>query len=127
MNGLHKVTTPTATMPIEPEWSNRFYRTKSGRWRKRTKKGTEGSMSWAQEMLCRAVAEDNPDLLPTAEACEEHMGFPRGWTNISGEPDPRPNWHGRLPSESIEDSYARAVKALKGMPRNVVRVKGKRG
>ncbi len=109
-------------MPIEPKWSERFYQTASGRWRKHTKQGTEGSMNWAQEMICRAVTQNNPNLLPTPEACEEFMGFPRGWTN-PGSMEVKPDWHGRLPGESIEDAYERAVQALRGMLRSVVRVK----
>ena len=75
------VTTPTATAILESEWSERFYKTPKGRWRKRTKNGIEGSMSWAQEMLVRSVAQKNPNLLPTPEACDEMMGFPAGWTD----------------------------------------------
>jgi len=29
----------------------------------------------------RSVAQKNPRLLPTPEACEEMMGFPAGWTD----------------------------------------------
>jgi hypothetical protein len=75
------VTTPTATAILETEWSERFYQTAKGRWRKRTKNGIEGSMSWAQEMLVRSVAQKNPRMLPTPEACEQMMGFPAGWTD----------------------------------------------
>jgi hypothetical protein len=77
------VTTPTATAILETEWSERFYQTTKGRWRKRTKHGIEGSMSWVQEMLVRSVAQKNPNVLPTPEACEEMMGFPAGWTDLS--------------------------------------------
>jgi hypothetical protein len=69
--------TPTATMVLESEWptDGRFFRLKSGRWRKRTKSGVEGSMNWCQEMACR-------NQIPTAELCEAHMGYPIGWTDL---------------------------------------------
>ena len=54
------------------------------------------------------------------------MGFPHGWTNVGGKEE-KPDWHGRLPGESIEDAYARAVHALKGMARSMVRVKNMAG
>lgn len=77
------VTTPTATAVLETEWPTdcRFFKSPTGRWRKRTKKGIEGSMNWAQEMLVRAVTQRNTRLMPTAEACESFMGFPVGWTD----------------------------------------------
>lgn len=83
------VTTPTATAILEKSWPEpepgnplpRFYQTPSGRWRKRTKNGVEGSMSWVQEMMVRMAAQRNPRLMPTPEACEEHMGFAAGWTD----------------------------------------------
>ena len=39
-------------------------------------------MSWFQEMAVRAAAQDNPKLMPTPEACELFMGFPKGWTDL---------------------------------------------
>jgi hypothetical protein len=69
--------TPTATMPLEKEWGSdgRFFKLKSGRWRKRTKAGNTGSMNWCQEMACR-------NQNPTPELCEQHMGYPIGWTDL---------------------------------------------
>jgi len=69
--------TPTATMVLEPEWASdgRFFKLKSGRWRKRTKTGNTGSMNWCQEMACR-------NQTPTPELCEQHMGYPIGWTDL---------------------------------------------
>ena len=79
------VTTPTATAALEKEWPSdrRFFKSPTGQWRKRTKTGIEGSMNWAQEMLVRAVAQNNPRLMPTPEACESFMGFPVGWTDLT--------------------------------------------
>lgn len=78
-----KVITPTATAVLEKEWptDGRFFKSPTGRWRKRTKRGKEGSMNWAQEMLVRAVMQHNPRLMPTPEDCESMMGFPVGWTD----------------------------------------------
>src|SRR5271170_5039478 len=69
--------TPTATMALETTWADdgRFFKLKSGRWRKRSKKGKDGSMNWCQEMACRG-------LTPTPELCEKHMGYPEGWTDL---------------------------------------------
>ena len=79
-------TTPTATAILEKEWGGeRFFQNPSGRWRKRTKKGVEGSMNWAQEMMTRMVVQNNPNLLPTAEACEQFMMIPTGWTKLDAE------------------------------------------
>lgn len=52
-----------------------------GRWRKRTKTGNEGSMNWCQEMACR-------NLTPTPELCEQHMGYPVGWTDLEHSETP---------------------------------------
>ena len=75
----------------------------SGRWRKLTKKGKEGSMSWFQEMAVRAAAQDNPRLMPTPEACEEFMGFPKGWTDLGSE-GPK------------SDAYAKILRGIEGIP-----------
>jgi len=78
-----RVTTPTATAILEKERPSdgRFFKSPTGRWRKLTKSGIEGSMNWAQEMLVRAVAQHNPRLMPTPETCESFMGLPVGWTD----------------------------------------------
>jgi hypothetical protein len=60
-------------------------------------------------MLARAVMQKNPKLIPTPEALEEFMGFPRGWTDLACEgPEAAayarilrgvygiPNWRDRL-------------------------------
>ncbi len=75
--------TPTAVMPLEKEWASdgRFFKLKSGRWRKRTKVGNTGSMNWCQEMACR-------DQNPTPELCEAHMGYPIGWTDLGHSETP---------------------------------------
>jgi hypothetical protein len=75
--------TPTATMVLEPEWASdgRFFKLKSGRWRKRTKTGNTGSMNWCQEMACR-------NQNPTPELCEAHMGYPVGWTDLESSETP---------------------------------------
>ncbi len=81
------VTIPTATAVLEKEWppDGRFFKSRTGQWRKQTKTGIEGSMNWAQEMLVQAVAQNNPRLMPTPEACESFMGFPAGWTDLTHE------------------------------------------
>jgi DNA (cytosine-5)-methyltransferase 1 len=111
-------TTPTAIGVLEPHWPDgRVYRNGEGRWRKWTKRGTEGSASWAQEMLVRAVTQRNPRLLPTAGCCEDFMGFPRGWTSLAEEGTALPEelvtgWVG----ESDADAYARMVRAVRRTP-----------
>jgi site-specific DNA-cytosine methylase len=96
--------TPTATAISVKHWSeDNFIRKSSGRLRKRTKRGTEGSMSWFQEMAARAAAQENPKLMPTPEACEEFMGFPKGWTDLGSE---RP--------EAV--AYAKILRGVEGIP-----------
>lgn len=77
------VTTPTSTAILVKDWSkDDFILLPSGRWRKRTKSGVNGSMNWLQEMAVRAVVQRNPKLIPTPELCEQFMGIPTGWTDI---------------------------------------------
>jgi hypothetical protein len=79
-------TTPTATAILVKNWDEKdFFQYPSGRWRKRTKQGVEGSMNWAQEMMVRMVVQNNPNLLPIAEACEQFMMIPTGWTKLDAE------------------------------------------
>ena len=47
----------------------------SGRPRKLSKNGTDGSMNWAQLMLHKG-------LIPTPELCEYYMGWPIGATAL---------------------------------------------
>ena len=76
-------TTPTAIAILVKEWnSENFPMTSKGRLRKTANTGITGSASWAQEMMARMVLQDNPNLLPTAEACEQFMGIPIGWTEL---------------------------------------------
>jgi len=111
-------TTPTATAVLEAEWPDgRIRQNGGGRWRKRSKRGTEGSMSWAQEMAARAVAQRNPRLVPTAECCEEFMGFPAGWTRVGEESTELPNeWIKGWGEESDADAYAQIVREVHRMP-----------
>ena len=96
------VTTPTATEILVKEWdAERFYQTKSGRMRKRCKTGTEGSMSWAQEMASRSVKQGNPLLMPTPEACEEMMGYPARWSALGDED---------------ADAYSRILRGVQEIP-----------
>jgi DNA-cytosine methyltransferase len=114
-----RITTPTATEILEAEWPNdgRFYQTASGRWRKRSKVGTDSSMSWAQEMAVRAVVQENPRLTPTPESCEEFMGFPRGWTDLGGELMGCPRgWTDLGGGESDAEIYAKIVRGVHGIP-----------
>jgi|GEM_PF-2121967 len=77
------VTTPTSTAILVKDWSPEdFILLPSGRWRKRTKSGVNGSMNWLQEMAVRAVVQRNPKLIPTPELCERFMAIPTGWTDI---------------------------------------------
>jgi hypothetical protein len=83
---LPVTTTPTATAILVKDWDPEDYPiTPNGRLRKRTKRGVTGSASWAQEMMARMILQRNPNLLPTAETCEEFMGMPSGWTELSAE------------------------------------------
>ena len=108
-------TTPTSLGVVEPHWpETRVYRNGEGRWRKWTKQGTEGSASWAQEMMVRAVTQRNPNLLPTAECCEDFMGFPRGWTCLAEEHTALPEELAtRCDRESNADAYARMVREVR--------------
>jgi DNA-cytosine methyltransferase len=112
-----RITTPTATAILEAEWPSdgRFYRTASGRWRKRSKVGTDSSMSWVQEMAVRAAAERNLGLAPTPEVCEDFMGLPRGWTGLGEEPLGSP-WEGILLAGEESDAYARIARGVRGIP-----------
>ena len=56
-----------------------------------------------REMAVRAAAQDNPRLMPTPEACEEFMGFPRGWTDLGNEG----------PEAA---AYARILRGVQGIP-----------
>ena len=69
--------TPTATMPMEAESPNgRIRILPSGRPRKISRKGTDGSMNWCQLALHNGVS-------PTPNLCEWFMGYPDGWTDIT--------------------------------------------
>ena len=77
-------TTPTATAILVQDWDREsFPITSGGRLRKRSKQNITGSASWSQEMMARMVLQRNPRLLPTAEACEQFMLVPTGWTDLS--------------------------------------------
>jgi DNA (cytosine-5)-methyltransferase 1 len=111
-------TTPTGMAVLEPEWPDgRINKNGEGRWRKWTKRGTEGSASWPQEIIVRAVTQRNPRLLPTPECCEDFMGFPRGWTCLAGETTGLPE---ELMMEWMEESdaetYARIVRGVGRIP-----------
>ena len=83
---LPVTTTPTATAILMNEWKpENFTITSKGRLRKTTSKGITGSANWAQEMMARMVLQGNPNLLPTAEACEQFMMIPTGWTKLDAE------------------------------------------
>jgi len=113
--GLSAVTTtPTATAILVQEWDRgSFPITSGGRLRKRSKRNITGSANWPQEMMARMVLQRNPSLLPTAEACEEFMMIPTGWTDLgaagtasygsspqSSEPtSPRPGKEGKMETE----------------------------
>ncbi len=111
-------TTPTATAVLEAQWpGRRVYQNGEGRWRKRSKQGIDGSASWVQEMLVRAVRQRNPRLVPTPESCEDFMGFPRGWTRLVEEPAELPNPSGAMEFvESDADAYARILRGVQQMP-----------
>jgi hypothetical protein len=64
--------------PEEPE----FGCTRGGRLRKVCKTGSKRGPNWAQEMLFRACALNDDSLLPTPEAGEDFMAFPRGHTDV---------------------------------------------
>jgi len=69
--------TPTKVMPVETNLTPDRIRTlASGRPRKLSKNGTDGSMNWAQLMLHKG-------WLPTAMLCEYYMGWPTGWTDCN--------------------------------------------
>jgi uncharacterized protein DUF3631/C-5 cytosine-specific DNA methylase len=88
-----RVATPTATMILEPWWpGRRLWQTASGRLRKLTNDGVDSSMSWILEMAVRAMLQRNDNLWPTPETCEEHMGFPRGWTDLGTDGDEDAAW-----------------------------------
>ena len=64
--------------PEEPE----FGLTRGGRLRKVCKTGSKRGPNWAQEMLFRAYMLNDDSLLPTPEAGEDFMAFPRGYTDV---------------------------------------------
>ncbi len=114
-------TTPTATAVLEAQWpAGRIYQNAEGRWRKQSKKGIEGSASWPQEMLVRAVTQRNPRLVPTPESCEDFMGFPRGWTCLAEEATALPEelaaeWDGE-PDAALYGRIVRGVRRIPGWP-----------
>ena len=68
--------TPTKVMPVETNLTpDRIRILPSGRPRKLSKNGTDGSMNWAQLMLHKG-------LIPTPELCEYYMGWPIGATAL---------------------------------------------
>lgn len=68
--------TPTKVMPVETDLTpDRIRILPSGRTRKLSKKGTDGSMNWAQLMLHKG-------WIPTPELCEYYMGWPIGATGL---------------------------------------------
>ena len=68
--------TPTMDMPGETDLTpDRKRILPSGRPRKLSKNGTDGSMNWAQLMLHKG-------LIPTPELCEYYMGWPIGATDL---------------------------------------------
>ena len=68
--------TPTKVMPVETDLTpDRIRILPSGRPRKLSKNGTDGSMNWAQLMLHKG-------LIPTPELCEYYMGWPIGATGL---------------------------------------------
>ena len=98
------ISTPTRTEILMAEWdAEHFCQTDKGRMRKQCKTGTEGSMSWAQEMAARAVKQGNPRLEPTPEACEEMMGYPASYSDL-GQKEP----------EAV--AYARIRQGVYGIP-----------
>jgi len=67
--------TPTVNSILErscPVQAGRVRYLPSGRVRKSSKKGKEGSMNWSQDILLRGY-------LPTPKLCLFLMGFPIGW------------------------------------------------
>ena len=69
--------TPTKCMPVETNLTeDRIRILASGRPRKLSKNGTDGSMNWAQLMLHKG-------FLPTPTLCEYYMGWPTGWTDCN--------------------------------------------
>lgn len=73
----------------------------SGRLRKVCKTGSKMGPSWEQALLFRAGLQHDDSLLPTPEACEDFMAFPRG--------------HTELPAASPEDSvYAANYEKVRG-------------
>ncbi len=111
-------TTPTATAVLEAQWpGRRIYQNSEGRWRKRSKQGVDGSASWSQEMLVRAVRQRNPRLVPTPEACEEFLGFPRGWTRLTDEATGLPEELAmEREGESDADAYTRILRGVQQIP-----------
>lgn len=97
------VPTPTHVMVVEPEWPSggRFFQVRSGAIRKRCKTGSVRGMNWQQDLLRRSLEQDNKNLLPTPELCEDHMGFPPGRTD-RGAAGPE------------DAAYAEALRATRG-------------
>ena len=68
--------TPTKVMPVETNLTpDRIKILPSGRVRKISKNGTDGSMNWAQLMLHKG-------FLPAPMLCEHYMGWPIGMTDL---------------------------------------------
>ena len=86
--------TPTKVMPVETDLTpDRIRILPSGRPRKLSKSGTDGSMNWAQLMLHKG-------LIPTPELCEYYMGWPIGATALQPLATARfqqwRQWHGEF-------------------------------
>jgi hypothetical protein len=68
--------TPTALMPAEKDCpGDRIKILPSGRPRKLSKNGVDGSLNWTQLMLHKG-------LIPTLELCEYYMGLPIKWSAL---------------------------------------------
>lgn len=71
--------TPTATLILEakdPALDGRIRKMDSGRLRKSSKKGVEGSLNWSQAVL-------SSGFLPTPKLCGYCMGYPAEWGNCA--------------------------------------------
>jgi hypothetical protein len=63
----------------------KFELTASGRMRKVCKTGSRRCPNCAQELVSRAATQGDDGLLPTPEAMEELMAFPKGYTALEPE------------------------------------------
>lgn len=101
-------------MVVEPDWpaDGRYIRQPSGRMRKRCKSGSLRDMNWQQELLYRSVVQQNKNLLPTPELCEDFMGFPRGWTNLGATGPDDAAYAEALRETRGPRHYQRRLKAL---------------